>query len=228
MGRIERNLANLQTSQAHLNGIVVGEADDRVNLTRCDSSLLRVADRRNRHVRLGQASLLHGRARRVVIRTVLAGDTDRLPLQVSQRRNLRARRDDDRPRVGGVVLTDRDDVQALCGGRDSLVTRGNHHILLAGQERREEALVRTVVADRRVDTRLVIHALCVGHVHGRELNIRNVGQADRDVRGVLGTRLSGRPTGGARRQGKRGARAEGNEAKSVRRVQGVLLHCVMS
>ena len=166
VGRIERNLANLQTSQAHLNGIVVGEADDRVNLTRCDSSLLRVADRRNRHVRLGQASLLHGRARRVVIRTVLAGDTDRLPLQVSQRRNLRARRDDDRPRVGGVVLTDRDDVQALCGGRDSLVTRGNHHILLAGQERREEALVRTVVADRRVDTRLVIHALRVGHVHG--------------------------------------------------------------
>ncbi len=26
----------------------------------------------------------------------------------------------------------------------------NHHVLLAGQERREEALVRTMVADRRI------------------------------------------------------------------------------
>ena len=224
---IQRNLANLQASQAHLHRVIVGETDNRVDLARGDRCLLRVADRRNRHVGLGQARALHGRSGRVVVRAVLTGDADRLALQVSQRRDIRALGHDDRARVGGVVLADRDDVQALRGGHRGLVTGGDHDVFLTGQQRRKEALVRTVVTDGGADARVVVCALRIGYVHGRELDIRDVGQADRDVRAVLGTRLGGCPAG-AGRQGQRGARAEREDAKRLGHVHGILLHCVMS
>ncbi len=82
-------------SLRHLHRVVVRETDDCVHLAGRQGRLLRVADRRNSHVGGLQTAGLDRREGRVVARAILAGNANRLALQVCEGRDRRIRGNDD-------------------------------------------------------------------------------------------------------------------------------------
>ena len=130
--------------------------------------------------------------------------------------------------VGGVILANRHDIEALRGSDRRFVSRRDDDILLTCQKRRKKALVRPVVPNCWDDTVIRVRSLRVRNVNGRELNVGDVRQADRDLRIAVRSRLSGLVSRRARRQDQRSTCADDCGTNDCGKLQEILLHCVIS
>ena len=160
---------------AALDRVVVGEADDGVDLAADERSLLGVADVLDRQVGLGQGGRGHGQLEGVPGLTLAAWSADGLALEVRGSLDRRALRDDEAGRVGLVVAAHDDEVGAVGGGHHRLVGASDDELLMAALEGVEETVLRPVVVQRHVRG---VCPVILSHVEGGELDVRRVGQAD--------------------------------------------------
>ena len=160
---------------ADLDRVVVGEADDGVDLAADERSLLGVADVLDRQVGLGQGGRGHGQLEGVPGLTLAAWSADGLALEVRGSLDRRALRDDEAGRVGLVVAAHDDEVGAVGGGHHRLVGASDDELLMAALEGVEETVLRPVVVQRHVRG---VCPVILSHVEGGKLDVRRVGQAD--------------------------------------------------
>ena len=158
-----------------LHGVVVGEPRDRVDLARCESGLLGVADLLNIDVVRTEP----GRGQRhqdgVPGLPRLTGRADDPALERRQVSDVGVLGHNDATGVALVEAADDNQTVPVGGGNDRLVRAGDHDLLRTGQQGIEQALLVAMMAQG--DARGVLPA-GQRQIEGGELNIGRVGQSD--------------------------------------------------